>query len=87
MKKKFGKFYKRRSQVYGKLRSRKLASGEYLVEHEPSHTEYYVFKRKEQEDWAIATRTEPQKMIAGFRKKDKAMEVLAKEGPRLIRVA
>lgn len=87
MKKRYGRFYKRRSSVYPKLRSKKLAVGEYLVEHMATKTEFYVFKRKNEEDWAIATRQAPSRVIAGFRKKDKAMEVLAKEGPRLIHVA
>lgn len=75
--------YKRRSQVYKRLRTRKMAKGYYLVEHEPSRTEYYVFKRMEQEDWVVADRSN-NILRSGFRKKDDAMEVLAEKGPRAV---
>lgn len=66
--------YVRRSQVYRKLRSRKLATGHYIVEQEPSGASYYVFKRAE--DWAISGRDKPF-LKGGFRKKDDIMRVLA----------
>lgn len=78
--------YKRRSQVYKRLRTRKIASGHYLVEHEPSKMEFYIFKRPEHEDWAVAGR-DRQLLRGGFRKKDDVMEVLAEKGPKAIRIA
>lgn len=76
--------YVRRSQVYKRLRSRKLAEGHYLVEHEPSQTEFYIFKRAE--DWAVAGRQE-KLLRGGFRKKDDIMELLAQHGPRALAAA
>lgn len=77
--------YKRRSQVYKRLRTRKLASGRYLVEHEPSKTEYFIFKRidREEQDWVVADK-EGSILRSGFRKKDDAMEALAEKGPRAV---
>lgn len=79
--------YKRRSQVYKRLRTRKVASGQYIVEHEPSKTSFYVFKRIEHEDWVIAGQNDRHVLRGGFRKKDDAMELLEKYGPRAVRIA
>lgn len=81
--------YKRRSQVYDKLRSKRLSSGEYLVVHEPTATTFYVFKRQHEEDWVVRVDMGKGKdrLIGGFRTKNKAMETLAKEGPRTLRTA
>lgn len=64
----------RRSQVYRDLRSRKLATGHYIVEQEPTGASYYVFKRAE--DWAVVSRAKPW-IKGGFRKKDDVMKALA----------
>lgn len=74
--------YSRRSQVYSKLRTRKLAEGHYLVIHEPTEVEFYIFKRDKEKDWA-AVRKDRAFLVAGFRKKDQLMERLAEEGPKL----
>lgn len=77
--------YKRRSQVYERLRTKKLAKSHYLVEHEPSRTEYFIFKRldREQPDWVVADKA-GSILRSGFRKKDDAMEALAEKGPRAV---
>jgi hypothetical protein len=67
--------YVRRSLVYRKIRSRKLAEGHYIVENEATGAGYYVFRRPEHADWAIVGRDKPL-LKAGFRKKDDAMHLL-----------
>ena len=67
--------YKRRSQVYSRLRSKKLASGHYVVQHMVTKRDYYVFKRLDQGDWVIAD-AKRNVMRGGFRTKDLAMEAL-----------
>lgn len=67
--------YVRRSQVYRKLRSRKLAEGYYIVERETDSAGYFVFRRAEG-DWAAVGRDRLE-VKTGFRKKDDLMEVLA----------
>jgi len=74
--------YKRRSQVYRRLRTRKLAQGQYIVQHEPSSMEFYVFKREE--DWAVTPRSDKGICKGGFRTKDLAMEALERQGPRVV---
>ena len=73
--------YLRRSQIYKRLRSQKLAQGHYVVTHEPTNAEYYVFKRSD--DWAIVSRQAPA-LRGGFRKKDEAMLELAEKGPKAL---
>jgi hypothetical protein len=67
--------YKRRSQVYSRLRSKKLASGHYVVQHMVTKRDYYVFKRLDKGDWVVAD-AKRNVMRSGFRTKDLAMEAL-----------
>lgn len=73
--------YKRRSQIYDSLRTRRLSSGSYLVEHEPSAAEFIVFKRVD--DWAVVSQ-QGSLLRTGFRKKDDIMEVLSQAGPEAL---
>lgn len=79
--------YKRRSQVYNKLRCRRLDTSQYLVIHEPTKTEYIVIKQPEDGHWAVMDPQDSSTVLFRQRTKNKVMELLAARGPRAVKIA